>query len=208
MRESSPLQRAPRRLARAIWGTILAAVSCSAAQAAGAEHLVKTVCVACHGEQGNSVVAAFPKLAGLQAEYLAKQLQDYLSGKRKNEAMAPALASLESKEVAELAAYYAAQKTAPGKVEDPALAAAGKKLYEDGNTETGVPACMGCHQPLGEGNARFPRLAAQHPAYTLKQMADFKSGARANDKGKVMRAVAERLTEQEMKAVSEYLAGL
>jgi cytochrome c553 len=169
---------------------------------------VSTVCAACHGADGNSLAPTFPKLAGLQEEYLAKQLKDYLAGKRKNEIMAPTIASLKADDVAGLAAHFAAQKPSPGKVEDAKLAEAGKKLYEDGNTESGVPACMGCHQPQGEGNARYPRLAGQHQTYTLQQMADFKSGTRANDRGKVMRAVAERMTDQEMKAVSEYIAGL
>lgn len=189
-------------------GALLLALVCGVARAGDVQQLVTTVCAACHAADGNSVVPTFPKLAGLQPEYLSKQLKDYLSGKRKNEVMAPALESIKDDDVPGLAAHFARQTPAPGKVEDAALAAAGKKLYEDGNVDTGVPACGGCHQPKGEGNARFPRVAGQHQAYTLQQMADFKSGARANDKGKVMRAVAERMTEQEMKAVSEYLAGL
>lgn len=183
-------------------------LACGVARAADVPQLVANVCVACHGAEGNSLVPSFPKLAGLQAEYLSKQLKDYLSGKRKNEVMAPALASMKDDDIPALAAYFARQTATPGKVEDPALASAGKKLYEDGNVEAGVPACAGCHQPKGEGNVRYPRLAGQHQAYTLQQMMDFKTGARANDKGKVMRAVAERMSEQEMKTVSEYLAGL
>jgi len=186
----------------------LLALSGGAAQAGDAAQLVASVCSACHGADGNSVVPAFPKLAGLQAEYVSKQLNDYLSGKRKNELMAPALASVKDDDVPALAAFFARQAPAPGKAEDPALAAAGKKLYEDGNVETGVPACAGCHQPKGEGNVRYPRLAGQHQAYTLQQMLSFKGGERANDKGRVMRSVAERMTEPEMKAASEYLAGL
>ena len=183
-------------------------LACGVARAADVPQLVASVCAACHGAEGNSLAPTFPKLAGLQEEYVSKQLKDYLSGKRKNEVMAPALATIQDNDVSAFAAYFARQTPAPGKVEDPALASVGKKLYDDGNVETGVPACAGCHQPKGEGNARYPRLAGQHQAYTLQQMTDFKSGARANDKGKVMRAVAERMSEQEMKSVSEYLAGL
>jgi cytochrome c553 len=186
----------------------LAAMLAAAVQASDTKQIASTVCVACHGEDGNSVVPTFPKLAGLQVEYMTKQLNDYISGKRKNEIMAPTIANLKSGDVPGLAAFYAEQKPAPGKIEDAKLAEAGKKLYEDGNTGSGVPACMGCHQPKGEGNARYPRLAGQHQTYTLQQMTDFKIGGRINDKGKVMRAVAERMTEQEMKAVSEFLAGL
>lgn len=172
------------------------------------KELAETICLACHGEGGNSVVPNFPKLAGQQAIYIEKQLNEFLSGKRKNEVMAPFLAQFGKGDTAGLAAYYTGQKQTPGIVEDKKLADAGKKLYEDGNTESGVPACMGCHQPKGEGNDRYPRLAGQHQAYTQQQMADFKAGVRNNDKAKVMRAVAERMTEQEMKAVSEYIAGL
>ncbi|HMM53488.1 MAG TPA: c-type cytochrome [Candidatus Desulfobacillus sp.] len=175
---------------------------------ADAQQLATSVCVACHGEGGHSVVPTFPNLAGQQQDYLAKQLKDFIEGKRKNEVMAPTIAELKSGDVPGLAAYYAGQKPAPGKVEDAKLAEAGKKLYEDGNTTSGVPACVGCHQPNGVGNTRYPRLAGQHQAYTIQQIGDFKSGTRANDKGRVMRAVAERITEDEMKAVAEYLAGL
>jgi cytochrome c553 len=178
------------------------------AAAAAAADIAASLCAACHGEGGNSVVPTFPKLAGQQTDYLAKQLTEFLSGKRKSEVMAPAIASLKSGDVPGLAAYYAAQKPVPGKVEDPALAAAGKKLYDDGNEANGVPACGGCHLEKGEGNERFPRVAGQHQAYAVQQMMDFKTGARNNDKGRVMRVVAERMTEAEMKAVAEYLAAL
>lgn len=179
-----------------------------AAWAADPKEIAETICMSCHGEGGNSVVPNFPKLAGQHAAYLEKQLNEFLSGKRKNEVMAPFLDKFGKGDTAGLAAYYAAQQQTPGTIEDAKLAEEGKKLYEDGNTDSGVPACMGCHQPKGEGNERYPRLAGQYQVYTLQQMTDFKKGARNNDKGKVMRAVAERMTEQEMKAVSEYIAGL
>jgi cytochrome c553 len=199
-------RRASARLAVSL--TIAATALASPANAADAKEIAATVCLACHGEGGNSVVPMFPKLAGQQRDYLVKQLNEFISGKRKNEIMAPILATLNKSDVPDLAAYFAAQTQTPGATEDAALAEAGKKLYEDGNTDSGVPACMGCHLPDGKGNERYPRLAGQHQTYTLQQMADFKAGVRNNDKGKVMRAVAERMTEQEMKAVSEYIAGL
>jgi cytochrome c553 len=178
------------------------------AGAADPKEIATSICFVCHGEGGNSVVPNFPKLAGQHANYLEKQLNEFLSGKRKNEAMAPFLDKFGKGDVAGLAAYYAGQKQTPGVVADAKLAEAGKKVYEDGNTETGVPACMGCHMPKGEGNERYPRLAGQHQAYTQQQMADFKKGVRTNDKAKVMRAVAERMSEEEMLAVSEFIAGL
>lgn len=195
-------------LASKVCCATLAALALAPVVQADAAPAAATACIACHGADGNSVVPNFPKLAGLQVEYLSKQLNDYITGKRKNEVMAPIIAGLKPRDVPGLASYFATQTPAPGKVEDAALAEAGKALYEDGNIDAGVPACMGCHQPKGEGNARYPRLAGQHQAYTLQQMVDFKSGVRDNDRGKVMRTVAGRLSEQEMKAVSEYIAGL
>lgn len=193
---------------RTLAGSLSLLALVGSSHAADAKELAATVCAACHGADGNSVAPMFPKLAGQQEAYLAKQLTEFISGKRKNEIMEPIFATISKGDVSGLAAYYAGQTQTPGTVADAALAEAGKKLYEDGNTESGVPACMGCHQATGMGNERYPRLAGQHQTYTLQQMADFKSGKRNNDKGKVMRAVAERMTEQEMAAVSEYIAGL
>lgn len=170
--------------------------------------IAATVCAACHAEDGNSLVPMFPKLAGQQVKYIEKQLKEFVSGKRKNDVMAPTIAALKADDVPALAAYYAGQKSAPGTVQDAALVAAGKKMYADGNEETGVPACAGCHQDKGEGDARFPRLAGQHQDYLVNQMKLFASGERSNDQGRSMRSVAKRMTEQEMKSVAEYIAGL
>ena len=169
------------------------ALTLGTAWAQGVAQTASTVCAACHGADGNSVTPMFPKLAGQQPDYLAKQLNEYISGKRKNDTMTPMVASIKSDDVAGLASYFAGQKPNAGVVEDPKLLDAGKKLYEDGNTQSGVPACMGCHMPKGEGNERYPRLAGQHSVYAVQQMADFKSGTRNNDKARVMRAVAEYL---------------
>ena len=127
---------------------------------------------------------------------------------KQSQSMAPSLATVKAGDVPGLAAFYAAQKPLPGKVEDSALTAAGKKLYDGGNEASGVAACGSCHLPKGEGDANNPRLAGQHPAYTIQQMNDFKAGTRNNDKGRVMRVVAARMTESEIRAVAEYLAGL
>jgi cytochrome c553 len=175
---------------------------------ADVEQIASTLCAACHGPGGNSLVPIFPRLAGQQPDYTAKQLTEFLSGKRKNEAMAPILSSIKEGDVAGLAAYFAAQKPHKGEPQDAALAAVGKKLFEDGNVDSGVPACVGCHQAGGVGNERYPRLAGQHAAYVVQQITSFKAGVRNNDKGRVMRSVAERLTPQEMAAVAEYVSGL
>jgi cytochrome c553 len=178
------------------------------AVAADPAQIASTVCVACHGEGGHSLVPIFPKLAGQQPVYLAKQLTEFISGKRKNDAMVPILPSIKEDDIPGLAAYFASQKPMFGTVADAELAAQGKKLFEEGNEVSGVPACVGCHQPGALGNERYPRLAGQHKDYEVKQINSFKAGERTNDKGRVMRAVAERLTEQEIAAVTEYISSL
>jgi cytochrome c553 len=189
-----------------VGGMLLGGAQC--AVAANAAEVAATVCAACHGADGNSVAPTFPRLAGLQAEYIAKQLADFRAGRRKSDVMAPLVANLDAGDMPALGAFYAAKKPTPGAVQDQKLAAQGKALFDDGNTATGVPACGGCHLPDGSGNERYPRLAGQFATYTSQQILAFKTGARTNDKGRVMRAVAERMTEAEIAAVAEYLAGL
>jgi cytochrome c553 len=176
--------------------------------AADAGEVAAQVCAACHGPDGNGVAPTFPKLAGQSESYLNKQLEEFFSGKRKGDVMTPTLASFSKGDVPGLARYYAGQAATPSGVADAGLAAAGKKLYEEGNPGSGIPACAGCHQLNGQGSAAYPRLAGQYQTYTLQQMSDFKTGKRNNDRAKVMRVVAERMTEEEMKAVAEYTAGL
>jgi len=195
-------------LSRAIIAAVVAAGAAPAVLANEVAQIAAASCAACHGPDGNSVVPNFPKIAGQQEAYLLKQLAEFRTGKRKSDAMAASLESVKPADFGALAAHYAGQKQAPGKVENAALAESGRKLFKDGNEATGVPACVGCHGEDGRGNDRNPRIAGQHQAYAIKEMGDFKTGARANDKGRVMRVVAERLTEAEIKAVAEYMAGL
>lgn len=176
------------------------------AHAADAGEVVKTVCAACHGVDGNSTDPANPRLAGMDQEYLMRQLKAFAAGKRRDDTMSEIISTIDPGDFSTLAAYYGKQKPLPGKVQDAQLAAKGRMLYEDGNTDSGVPACAGCHQPDGRGNARFPRLAGQHQAYTLKQLANYKSGRRATDP--LMTTVGKRLTVDEARALAEYVAGL
>ncbi len=188
---------------------VLGATLCSAAGPALASdpaNVSATVCAACHGADGNSTDPTFPKLAGMDQEYLLRQLKAFLSGKRRDERMVGIVANVDTADFAGLASYYGQMKPMPGTVADAALAAKGKSVFDDGNTDSGVPACAGCHQPDGRGNARFPRLAGQHQAYVLKQLAEYRSGRRATDP--LMTTVSKRLTEDEAKALAEYIAGL
>jgi cytochrome c553 len=178
----------------------------STGHAADPRETVRAVCAVCHGADGNSADPQYPKLAGMDQEYLMRQLKAFTSGKRREETMSGIIAGIDPNDFSGLAAYYGKLTPAPGKVNDPQLAAAGKTIYDDGNTESGVPACAGCHQPNGKGNARFPRLAGQHQTYILKQLADYKSGRRATDP--LMTTVGKRLSAEEAKALAEYIAGL
>jgi cytochrome c553 len=175
-----------------------------------AKSITVTACLPCHaaGAAGPQAAPTFPKLDGQHAAYLEKQLREYLSGKRKSDIMAPIFGALKKQQIPGMAAHFAGQAPARGAVENPELAARGKVLYEEGNRATGVPGCIGCHLPNGAGSQQYPRLAGQRQAYTVQQLTDFKSGTRSNDRVRVMRLVAGRLTEDEMKAVAEYLAGL
>lgn len=177
------------------------------------------VCGACHGKDGNSFIAVYPRLAGLGEKYLAKQLKDIQSGERPVPEMTGMLNGLSDRDLADIAAYYDSQNPRlAGAVDDVTLLELGERVYRAGNLETGVPACTGCHSPSGNGNAPagYPMLGGQYADYIAKQLHAFRDGAhdeddltaRRNDDGKVMRGVAAHMTDQEIKAVANYISGL
>ena len=171
---------------------------------------LSATCAACHGADGNSVNPLWPKLAGQGEAYLAKQLHDFRSDKRNDPsmtAMAKGIAS--DADVADLAAFYAGNKAKAGAA-NKEMIDAGEAIYRGGNLATGVAACAACHGPTGSGNsaAKFPSIAGQHAKYTVAQLKTFKSGKRANDTGKMMRNIAKNMSDAEMEAVAEYIAGL
>jgi cytochrome c553 len=175
------------------------------------KQIASQVCLACHGVDGNGTEPTnpeFPKLAGKQPEYLLKQFKDFKAGKRKNEIMAGMVANLTPDDMANLSLYYASQKAKPGIVKNPALAAQGKNMFLNGNPDSGVPACAGCHEADALGYGTFVHLAGQHTEYTFLQLKRFNTGERDNDKGLAMQSVTAKMTEQEMRAVAEYLAGV
>lgn len=185
----------------------LAGAQVSDSVEAAAGELAAKVCAACHGADGNSVDPAVPRLAGLQERYLVKQLKDYVAGKRKNEGMTPCGPDLNPARIAGLAAWFGNRKPAPGKAGNPALLAAGKHVYELGNSAAGVDDCLQCHEAGGKGSGLYPRLSGQHAISSAKQLRAFATQARRNDKHEVMHDVAKQMTEQEILAVSEYLMG-
>lgn len=166
-------------------------------------------CTACHGPDGNSPVPTFPRLAGQHAAYLAKQLTEFKNGDRKDPTMTGMVAPLSEQDILDLAAYFASQTGAVGQAAEDKVAL-GEVLFKAGNAETGVSACAGCHGPAGKGNpmANFPSLSGQHAPYTTDQLNKFRSKARANDAGSMMRGVAGRMTDAEIEAVAQYIQGL
>ena len=164
-------------------------------------------CGGCHGEDGNSSAPIFPKLASQHASYIAKQLRDFKSQKRPEPTMSALAEPLTDEDIADLAAYYQAQQITIEKSPPNAL---GEKIYRTGNPATGVSACTGCHGPGGNGNpgALFPQVNGQYAAYVEKTLEDFKSGARTNDINAMMQKLSARMSEEEIKAVADYISSL
>lgn len=167
-------------------------------------------CVACHGPDGAGVdEAGFPRLPGLPAEYIAKQIRDYKSGVRNNPIMQANLSSLSEQQIVDVAAYYAGMPTPvmPVKSVPEQTLALGEKLVTQGDWSRHLPACESCHGPGSAGvDANFPGIAGQHATYIRQQLEAWRQGVRANDPLDIMSAVAERLTEAEIDAVAAYLA--
>ena len=167
------------------------------------------VCAGCHGADGNGGGdPTWPKLAGQHEEYLVSQLEAFKSGKRKDPMMSPMAAPLSKEDMRNLAAYFSSLSTKPGAAQSQTLAQKGERIYRGGNAKMGVSACMSCHGPSGHGiPPRFPRISSQSAAYTEKQLFLFRSDKRPSD-AEVMTRIAQRMTDAEIKAVSEYMAGL
>ncbi len=176
--------------------------------AAGAQKVI--ACNACHGENGNQmVIPGAAKLGGQHAQYLLKQLQDIKAGTREVTLMAGQLANFNDQDLADIAAYYAAQEAPRGAAQADALEL-GQTLYRSGNAELGVAACTACHSPTGSGNAGagYPALSGQDAGYTETQLRAFRDGSRNNDLASVMRSNVERLTDAEIRALASYVSGL
>jgi len=181
---------------------------------AKAKKIAETVCVACHNADGNSAIPANPILAGQGPEYLFKQLSEFKAadGKpavRNNPIMAGMAAPLSTEDMKSLALYFSQQKPKPAAATDAKLVAAGRILWRKGDFDRGVPACAGCHGPAGAGvPAQYPRLSGQHAEYTETQLKNFRSEERSNDPEKVMRTIADKLSDKQIKAVADFIAGL
>lgn len=164
-------------------------------------------CVSCHGAAGNSTIVQNPKLAAQHEAYVYKQLVDFKTPGRSNPIMTPIAKPLTDEEMKNISAYLDAQTQKPGAAKNKDTIEIGKKIYRAGIAEKNIPACAGCHSPTGAGiPAQFARLAGQHQDYTAAQLTNFRSGTRRN--GPQMAAIAKRLSDDEIKAVSDYIAGL
>ncbi len=190
-------------------GAVMAAETAAPAKpdlAKGQEKATQ-VCVACHTADGSRGSPANPILQGQHADYLAKQLHEFKTGKRANPIMAGMAAALNDDDIRNVAAFYASKHAKSGFAKNKDLVALGEKIYRGGIAAKQVPACAGCHSPTGAGiPAQYPRLAGQHADYAEAQLNGFRAGQRAN--GPVMTTIAARLSDREIKAVTDYTAGL
>lgn len=187
------------------WGR-MAAPAGPAGDAAQGKAVAEQVCVACHGVDGNSVAAMFPKLAGQKESYLATQLQNFRSDVRRNELMSPFAKSLDDKALRNVAAWYATQTLRPAGDGEAKLAVAGRSLYEAGDSDRAIPACANCHDagPGPRMRVFSPLLSGQHAGYVQTQLRHLQSGERGQ--AMMMPMIASRLTESDIKAVAAYLA--
>jgi cytochrome c553 len=191
---------------------VLVSVQAAAGGDATAGQAKSAICAACHGMDGNSVVPNWPKLAGQHEKYLLRQANLIKSGARQVPEMSGIVAGLSSQDFEDISAFFASQENSGG-VADESMVALGERIYRAGNADSGVPACMSCHGPAGEGNplAGYPALAGQHSVYTAKMLTDFRAGknwGEGDAQSMIMNGSASELTDDEIAAVASYIQGL
>lgn len=197
--------RAKKTLVTSLLALALGSVWAQADQAR-AEKIVSGSCFMCHGENGESSSEIFPKLAGQHANYIAKQLENFKTGKRKSTAMADMSRRLSVDEMLALGKYFETKKSEPEAVKDQDLAGVGRYIFNSGNRFSGVPACASCHGKDGVGTANLPRLAGQYASYIETQLKLFGQRERTNDNA-VMHSIVTNMSPLEMAAVAEYISG-
>jgi len=188
-------------------GAFAAESAASAPEPAKGAAISTAVCAACHSNDGSRGSAANPIIQGQHPDYLVKQLADFKAGKRDNPIMRAIAQPLSEADMKNVAAFYAGKQAKPGFAKNKDLAMLGEKIYRGGVAERNVPACAGCHSPNGAGiPAQYPRLGGQHADYVQAQLVAFRGGTRQNNP--VMPGVAAQLSDREIKALSDYIAGL
>jgi cytochrome c553 len=201
-------------LAGALTATAASAQDRPRPDPARGQQIAGQVCAACHAADGNSAQAANPILAGQHAEYTHKQLMNFKPqpgkpAERPNAIMSGMVANLSADDMLNLAVHFEMQKPRPRAARDPDLVKAGQAIYRGGILSKKVAACTACHGANGAGvPAQYPRLAGQYVEYTIAQLKAFRTGERANDPNRVMRSISEKLSDKEIAAVAEYIAGL
>ena len=184
------------------------------ADSAKGQGIANKVCAACHGADGNSAIPANPKLAGQIPEYIQKQLGNFKAAggkkaERENPVMGGMAAGLSDQDILDVAAYFAAQQTKPGVAKHAETLEQGRRIWRGGDLAKGLPACAGCHGATGAGlPAQYPRLAGQYPEYVEAQLKAFRAGERRNDANKMMQTIASKMSDPEIRAVSDYASGL
>lgn len=195
-------------------GPLAAAGPAAKADSAKGQSIASKICAACHGADGNSPTSANPTLASQVPEYLQKQLANFKpaagrKAERENPIMGGMVAGLSVEDMRDVAAYYSAQKAKAGTVRNRDGFALGRKIWRGGDMAKGLPACAACHGASGAGlPAQYPRLAGQYAEYTEAQLKAFRSGERRNDANRVMQTIAARMSDPEIGAVADYIAGL
>ncbi|HVY65806.1 MAG TPA: c-type cytochrome [Gammaproteobacteria bacterium] len=194
-----------------ISGSLVSAAAHAQQGSAEAGQTKAATCAACHGPDGNSVTPDWPMLAGQHAAYIVKQLKAFKNGDRQNVTMKPFADMLSDQDMADIAAYFSAQKPSP-KGADPALVNLGQQIYRGGIPQRGIAACIACHGPTGDGNplAAYPRLSGQHSTYVARTLGEYAAGTRRSDVdvNQMMRNEASLLRDDEIKALASYVQGL
>ena len=193
----------------ALFGLTTAGAAVAAGDVEAGKTKASTVCLACHGLDGNSVNPEWPSIAGQHADYIAKQVKAFRAGERTNLLMSPIALTLTDKEIEDVAAYYATQRiqakeAAKNEVE------LGQSIYRGGVAGGKIPACMACHGPTGRGNpaASFPQIRSQYATQIVTQLQAYRKGERKTDQNEMMRTIAARMSDAQIDAVAQYIQGL
>jgi len=200
-----------KKLILASWVLFFATSGAALAGDASAGKSKSAACGGCHGFDGNSPIPTYPKLAGQNEAYITKQVKDFKANNtRQNAIMLGMVAALSDEDAADIGAYFQAQSLKDAAAFDESKIAAGREIYKGGNMQTGIPACQACHGPEGGGTAGigYPQLGGQYVGYTLAQLTAFKNGTRSNDDKQLMRSIVEKMSNDDMVAVANYIASL
>ena len=183
----------------------------SAQGSASAGQAKSAVCAACHGPDGNSPNPVWPSLAGQHAAYIARQIEAFKAGEREDALMSSFAVQLSDADAADVAAFFESQTRQP-RGADPALVELGGRIYQAGDADRGIPGCIACHGPAGNGNplAGYPVVSGQHATYIANTLRAYANGTRRSDASinNMMQEIAAGLSDEEIDAVASYMQGL